>query len=63
MLREGKVQSVEGRDYGGQKCLGWLDNVRKQYRPLSALYRTKLARDRFATGDTFQKLGMNRFLH
>jgi hypothetical protein len=50
-------------DYGSKKWLGWLDNVRELYRPLSALYRTKLARDGFARRDAFQKLYTDRFLH
>jgi hypothetical protein len=41
-------------DYGGQKRLGRLDDVRKLYRPLGVFYRTKLPHDRFARRDTVQ---------
>jgi hypothetical protein len=50
-------------DYGGQKRLCWLYNVRKLYRPLSLCYRVKFVRNRFASYDTFQKLCRDRFFH
>jgi hypothetical protein len=51
------------RDYGGQKRLSRLNNERKVYRPLRALYGWKLARDWFACRDTFQKLRADWFFH
>jgi hypothetical protein len=51
------------RDYGGQKRLCRLYDVRKLYRPLSLSYRVKLARDRFARCDTFQELYADGFFH
>jgi len=50
-------------DYGGQKRLCRLYNVRKLYRPLSVSYRVKFARDRFARCDTFQELYADGFFH
>jgi hypothetical protein len=51
------------RDYGGQKRLCRLYNVRKSCRPLSVSYRVKFARDRFARCNTFQELCRDRFFH
>ena len=51
------------RDYGGQKRLCRFYNVRKLDRPLSLSYRAKLARDRFARRNSFQKLLADRFFH
>jgi hypothetical protein len=50
-------------DYGGQKRLCWLYNVRKLYRPSSLSCRVKFERDRFARCDTFQELYSDEFFH
>lgn len=50
-------------DYGSQKRLCRLYNVRKLYRPSSLLYRAKFARDRFARCDTLQQLYADGFFH
>jgi len=50
-------------DYGGQKGLCRLYNLRKLYRPSSLSYRAKFARDRFARCDTFQELYADGFFH
>jgi hypothetical protein len=51
------------RDYGGQKRLCRLYNVRKLYLPSILSYRAKFARDRFARCDTFQELCADGFFH
>ncbi len=51
------------RDYGGQKRLCRLYNVRKLYRPSILSYRAKFARDRFARRDTFQEPNSDGFFH
>ena len=51
------------RDYGDQKRLCRLYNVRKLYWPLSLSYRAKFARDRFARCDAFQELYADGFFH
>ena len=50
-------------DYGSQKRLCRLYNVRKLYRPLSLSHRAKFARDRFARCDTLQELYADGFFH
>ena len=51
------------RNYGDQKWLGWLDNMRELHRPLSSSYRMKPARHGFAGRDTLQKLYADLFFH
>src|SRR6266480_2879451 len=59
----GRTPMARVCDYGSQKRLCRLYNVRKPYRPLSLSYRTKFARDRFARCDTFQEIYANGFFH
>src|SRR5437773_10755015 len=57
----GRMSMARVCDYGGQKRLCRLYNVRKLYRPSSLSYRAKFARDRFARCDTFQEFYADGF--
>ena len=59
----GRTSMARVCDYGGQKGLCRLYNLRKLYRPSSLSYRAKFARDRFARCDTFQELYADGFFH